>query len=93
MRLKDIVKDLKVGDVFWMRIKVEDLGDQSVSVEDRHFGFGEACGMSSMLGAPVYGEPEVVLGELPFKEVVNERANGMVEAYEKILLSKKITIE
>lgn len=63
-KLKDVVKDLKVGDVVWIRTEILGIGDQNVGVGGRHFDLS-ALVMSSLLGAPVYGDPEVFLGELP----------------------------
>ena len=63
MQLKDIVKDLKVGDVFWIRTEILGIGDQDVDLGKRHFELSSTI-LSSLLGAEVYGEPDVVLGEV-----------------------------
>lgn len=100
-KLKDIAKNLKVGDVFWMEIKVYELGNQNVSLEERHFGIEGCHPVSSMLGSDTYGDTKVFLGDINedgtttkiVKEgdvkVEDRESLGMVEAYEKILFNKK----
>ena len=94
MQLKDVVENLKVGDVVWVRTEITDIGDQNMPMNNRHFGLTASL-MSTLLGADVYGGPEVVLGELITTTLDTKHQNslGKIAAYEKILLGKKITIE
>lgn len=106
-KLKDIAKDLKVGDVYWVRQEIVSI-DPTDGVNGRYFYTKKSFG-NSLLEAEVYGDNDVVLGdidesgamtkivkekEIDIQDMLdNEKSKGKVEAYEKILFNKKITIE
>ena len=106
VKLKDVVENLKKGDTLWIKTKILGIGDQNVELDSRHFDL-ESTVISSLIGADCYGEAEVFIGDIdennvvtkiqkeitPLQIVEDKKSLGMVEAYEKILLSKKITIE
>lgn len=87
--------------MFWLRVEIESIQPRNEKElnGERYFSFTEPLA-NSCLEAEVYGDNVVFEGdigedntvEVPVKEK-DEKTLGMVEAYEKILLGKKITIE
>lgn len=105
MKLKEIAKDLKVGDVFWVKAKISSIVDgepEEKGGNGRYFNFEEHF-PNSLLEAEVYGNNEVFIGEIGSNKVVNKEVEkqhskerehvleGKVEAYEKLLVGREFT--
>ena len=102
MKLKEIAKDLKVGDAFWVRAEIESIDPETVAGNGRYFNFKGAF-PNALLEADVYGDNDVVLGEIGSNQVVIKEVEkphnrereyelmGKVEAYEKLLIGREFT--